>query len=93
MLQSPSFLAEVQFSDERKENSIHIDRHQILEILSVLTGEWVHSPVIGCESIHVCSHGPTDHLEERILHWEILIQTAQCVLEYVGLLCCSWGWF
>lgn len=37
---------EIQFSQKRVENTVHVDGHQVVVILLVLCREWVQSPII-----------------------------------------------
>src|ERR1700760_791383 len=79
----PSFLSKINLSKERVKRSIHIYRHQILEILSVRRIKWIFCLLWIGHRIHCRRVGSRQHLKERVSDRILLASTQRCMLEDV----------
>ncbi len=82
-LQAVTFLGEIQLIQCREEDGIEVDLKQVVEILAVLAGKGVGSPVAARESVHEGVQGAADHHEEGITHREFAAAAQRGVFQYV----------
>ena len=67
------------------ERHVSIDRHQVAEILRVLTRERVHREVRACQRVHESVETALDHIKEWVAHWVMFRSTSRQMFQDVRL--------
>ena len=77
-------LGEVQRIQPREEHRVQVDIQQVIEVLAVLAGKGIGSPVGTGKGIHESVQGAAQHHEEGVAHRIALAAAQRGVFEDVG---------
>ena len=87
VLQSPTFLAEVELAKAWAENCVQVDGLKITIVFWILSREWVESVIWTGHRVQECCERSTEHFEKWIATGITLGTAEYCVLEDVGQTC------
>ena len=76
-----TFLSKIHFVQLGEEHRVHINRQQIIEILTVFGSKRIRRPVAAGKGVHKGVQRTPDHHEERIAYRIAFTAAERCMLE------------